>query len=166
PPFNIGNAQKKLLNSLTVEPGRDSELIYVTAAAEAPDVAEQSVNAVIHAYDEIYARQGSDEITQKISRLEDEQKKLERVIRYNDQEIGKLLTKWSTSDLRFLQGTMTANQQKLDEQIGLAEGMLARLKAAADTPQIMIDPTPRELEQFDPTLGQLRAGLEQAKDNF
>ena len=152
-----------LRSSLTVEADRRSELITVQVVAESADFAYAAANAVINAYDEIYASVGGDDIGRKLRTLRD----LKTPLRLQRIEIEGNIRRivgnpdYAAGDLRELLRAKAVRLETVELDIEELEQTLAVRGASPEQPVAGAfddagGATAMQLDLFDPRLAELR----------
>ena len=154
----------RLESGLDVNSDRETELIYVTFESDSAQVAQAAVNAIIKAHYQIWSTDGMGQVQQTMNSLKEEEARLLRDLRSNSLEVQQILSKHATTDIRALHEMKINKLDELVDTIARAERLVARKDAAANPdlqPVQELEPTPLELEAFDPKLEQYRITLDQ-----
>jgi succinoglycan biosynthesis transport protein ExoP len=153
------NVLKAMEDGLEVNSNRRDELIYVKFEADDPVVAQTACNAVINSYDEIYISQGSAAVSSRIKAISDEQAALERQLNAVHDDIQQILGRHRTTDLKQLHTTTGLELDQIEQQLEMAEQVLARRKAGGDDAAAVAmgdGPLLRDLVQVHPRLDEVR----------
>jgi len=157
------NAIAKIEDSLAVTADRTSELIFITYSSESPEHAQIVTNAVLHAYYNIFGRQGGEDMSDSMQQLLDTEGDLNRQIKSLQKEKSTRLAKYDTLDLRDWQKRKAERMDQLDAQILQARALLARAEKAKEGEEVEgLIPSDAALERMSPRLYQL--GID--KDNL
>lgn len=157
-------ALKDIEEHLVVESDRNSELIFVSYESASPDLAQIVVNAVLHAYYNIFGRAGGEEMNANMTRLMDEESGLMRDIKAVQKLIQTRLAKYETSDISSWQERKQKRIEEFEMQITEARAILARSESKPDQPGLeaagSMIPTDAALERMSPTLANYGAARE------
>jgi polysaccharide biosynthesis transport protein len=168
---DVHEAVAAIRGALRAEVDRNSQLIVVRYTAASPHMAQQVVNAVIRAYDDVYASAEIDEINRKLNTLRITRRNLEASLRQrrsreqelisdNPHAVGDLTALMQTSALRIQEHE--AQMRRLEHAVAMDAG--GRHDGDAATNGLAADA--RELELFDEGLARLGRQLDEARSVF
>ena len=158
-------AAKEVLDNLSVEPHRESELIYVAYEARDPMTAQAVTNAVLNAYYKIYGQYNGQDVPGTLQELKDVQRKFDRDLMVLQKERRTIETNYQTSDFETLQRQNMELMAQIDIQIRTMKRQLARLGGDAQK-ETNLTPDFNALESMNPMLARRRDEWTQAQAAF
>src|SRR5262245_59682981 len=159
-------AIRALRKGLTVAQDRDSEFVYVTYESEDPQIAATSVNAILRAYNHLYAKDGGG-INATIEELSDIVKTKNRELDGLRAERQAMATKYDTGDLKTLDQANRVRISQLEEQIRIGKSIMQRMAALSGNSGVtQILPDESALDRLNSRLPALRAARDQAQNDF
>ena len=162
------SAMKVLREGLHVAQDRDSEFVYVSFESEDPDVAVTSVNAVLRAYDSLFAKDGGG-INATIDELNDSLKQQTRELNSRRTQHQSITGKYDTFDLKSLDVLNRQRIAELENQVRMGRGILQRVTASqkpGESGVTQILPDESVLDRLSSRLASLRAQRDQAQNDF
>ncbi len=150
-------AVQRMEDNLVVEADRSSELIFVMYESESPELAQLIVNAVVHAYYDIFGRQGGEEMSANMQKLVDHEADVQRQMKAVDNERQTRLARYETADIAEWQNRKLERIEEVEMLVLQAQALLNRANANNNAlpEEGMLIPTDEQLERMSARLAQL-----------
>jgi polysaccharide biosynthesis transport protein len=161
-------ALKTLKKGLTVEPDRDSRLVFVTFDSVDPQLAQAVTNAVLRAYYDLYGKKGGQNVNSTLETVANFVRMKERDLRSFRTQRDQVMRDYETTDLKALQASHMQRIGEMEAQLALAKRIMARHtpSEAGGAADIKRAPTAAQLETFNPYLASVRSERDAAQLAF
>src|SRR6185503_3526234 len=141
--------------------------VYVTFRSIDANEAFVCANAIVNAFYKVCVQQ-ENSVTKTLNEISQLVRTLEGTVNDVQSRRNELTNKYQTPDLNELSKRNTAFMLDLTQRISIGERLLARAKAdkAGEQAATPVPPTPKQLEEFEPTLAALKQAVTEADMRF